>query len=360
MPWARPLFTRGQVDKAGQILVASPPSSVEQREHAVQVLSNWRAAHAYPLQVIATTLLERARQVDRLSIVAQRLKRRSSIDVKLRRNPTMMLSRMQDVGGCRAIVRDVALLDALVGLYEGEPAGTQATSELVNRTDYMLAPKADGYRGIHYVYKYSSTSPPFEQWNGLRIEIQLRTRLQHAWATAVETVDTFMGQTLKTGGGEALWRRFFVLMSTAIARAEVRPDCPGSPVEFAEVSAELRELAARLAVESRLQAWSAAMRSLSEGATDRRTVYLLYLDPERDQLTVQAFTDRETAEAADSYLRAEERVERRPASQAVLVSVEALQALRSAFPNYFADTALFVEKLREAFIGVPTEFRPWV
>jgi hypothetical protein len=40
-------------------------------------------------------------------------------------------------------------------------------------------------------------------------EIQLRSRLQHAWATTVETVDTFTRQAIKTGGGKAEWRRFF-------------------------------------------------------------------------------------------------------------------------------------------------------
>ncbi len=41
------------------------------------------------------------------------------------------------------------------------------------------------------VYKFISESPQFSQYNEMLIEIQLRTRLQHNWATAVETVGIF-------------------------------------------------------------------------------------------------------------------------------------------------------------------------
>ncbi|MBU6438396.1 MAG: hypothetical protein KGQ77_12790, partial [Betaproteobacteria bacterium] len=61
-------------------------------------------------------------------------------------------------------------------------------------------------------------------FNNQKIEVQLRTRLQHAWATAVEIVDAFTGQALKSGlklnSGDPKWRRFFALMSSVIAIRE--------------------------------------------------------------------------------------------------------------------------------------------
>ncbi|MBR7037302.1 hypothetical protein IKI14_05690 [bacterium] len=36
------------------------------------------------------------------------------------------------------------------------------------------------------VYKYQNAYAP--EYNGLQIEIQLRTELEHLWATAVETM----------------------------------------------------------------------------------------------------------------------------------------------------------------------------
>lgn len=47
----------------------------------------------------------RAKKVDRDVIVAQRIKRLSSIQLKLERNPNMKLSQMQDLGGLSRRVR---------------------------------------------------------------------------------------------------------------------------------------------------------------------------------------------------------------------------------------------------------------
>ena len=56
--------------------------------------------------------------------------------------------------------------------------------KIIKFNDYVENPKDSGYRSIHYVYKYSSKA---DKYNGLKIELQIRTKLQHNWATAVET-----------------------------------------------------------------------------------------------------------------------------------------------------------------------------
>ena len=87
----------------------------------------------------------------------------------------------------------------LVKIYEEAIAkNPHDRPECVEKYDYIAHPKSDGYRGVHYVYKYRSGSTPKAEFNSLRIEVQLRSRLQHAWATAVETVSTFTGQALKS------------------------------------------------------------------------------------------------------------------------------------------------------------------
>jgi len=40
------------------------------------------------------------------------------------------------------------------------------------------------------------------------IEIQIRSKLQHIWATAVETVGFFTGQAIKSNEGEKEWNDF--------------------------------------------------------------------------------------------------------------------------------------------------------
>jgi hypothetical protein len=47
------------------------------------------------------------------------------------------------------------------------------------------------------------------------VETQVRSNLQHAWSAAVETVDFVRGTTLKIGGGDSDWKRFFKLASSS-------------------------------------------------------------------------------------------------------------------------------------------------
>lgn len=104
-----PQYSPEEVDEAGRTLVlagyADPdkPSEISETErlHAVNVVSQWRVSHARPLDTFRNNL---RRRVGSSGIVAQRLKRLPSIVSKLERLPGIRLSRMQDIGGCRAIV----------------------------------------------------------------------------------------------------------------------------------------------------------------------------------------------------------------------------------------------------------------
>jgi ppGpp synthetase/RelA/SpoT-type nucleotidyltranferase len=175
----------------------------------------WRASHNFPLIVFQRILRKRAKQIDPGAIVAKRLKRFSSVMNKLSRESQMKLSQMQDLGGCRAIVTDVATVYRLYQTYlEINPSSPPEWT--VKCYDYIKHPKPDGYRGIHVVGRYLAPNEKGKPWDGHRIEIQLRSKLQHAFATAVETVTTFTRLPLKFGGGPPDWRRFFSLMGSVL------------------------------------------------------------------------------------------------------------------------------------------------
>src|SRR5690606_21046694 len=97
-----------------------------------------------------------------------------------------------------------------------------------------------------YTLSLHDALPISSVWNNLDIEIQIRTRLQHAWATAVETVDVMKGTDLKSGGGTPDWREFFALAASAIAIQEHQPPVPGTPSTLEEIRQSLKELNARL------------------------------------------------------------------------------------------------------------------
>lgn len=351
MAWATPSFPPSQVDRAGKILTLAmtrrekfeEESSWEEFGHALSVINNWRSSHAFPLNTFQTGLRGRARRVFPNAIVAQRLKRLWSISNKLR-NHSVRLSQMQDIGGCRAVVGSIRNVNAAVELYQK----SDIRHELTHKADYILQPRTSGYRSVHLVYRYFSDKK--QTYNGLKIEIQLRSTLQHAWATAVETVGTFTRQALKSSRGEDDWLRFFALMGSALALRERTTLVPGTPVNERELVSELQEYSKRLKVIERLRAYGAALQE--ENLDERFTRYvLLSLDADAERVTVKGYED--LRKATEDYLSAEERILDEPNAEVVLVSVGSLGSLRRAFPNYFLDTSLFIDAVEQAIKRKP-------
>lgn len=243
------------------------------------IINNWRSSHAFPLQVFKMTLLRRAKRIDKKAIVAQRLKRLPSIALKLERFKDMRLAQMQDLGGCRAVVSSIRSLEALVRVYEQAPSKNPTKRhEFIHEKNYIEHPKEDGYRSVHLIYRFRSMSRRHQVYNGSKIEIQLRTRLQHAWATSVETVSLFTGQALKSSGGEAEWRRFFALMSSVIALREKKPLIPGTSADNATLIGELRALADKLKVQRYLCGWAYALTRLPAKNVTNAVAFLVVLD----------------------------------------------------------------------------------
>jgi len=119
--------------------------------------------------------------------------------------------------------------------------------------------------------------------------MQLRTNLQHAWVTTVETVGTFLKQALKSSIGEPRWLRFFELMGTVMALKERTNPVPGTPTNQSDLLRELKEYAVSLDVENRLSAFSGALQILEQPDTQKADYFLLQIDPSAHRVTVGGF-----------------------------------------------------------------------
>ena len=188
--------SKNKINKAGNKLSDRDPGKNDISE-AMDLLSYWRHCHEAPLEKAFGRLQRVAEKIDRDAIFAKRLKRTASITLKLQRSDgKMQLSRMQDIGGCRAIISTEKKLRKIVRELK-KNLNLKSTEGIVRITDYIDSPKNDGYRSVHIVSKFP------DGINAQRnIEIQVRTRIQHYWATAVEIVDLFTGQALKSNQGE--------------------------------------------------------------------------------------------------------------------------------------------------------------
>lgn len=340
MAWAKREHSKSQVDKSGSILADQSSLHLE-RDAALQVVANWRACHSWPLNTLKTGLLAKATTIDRKSIVAQRLKRLTSIESKLCRGSTR-LSQMQDIGGCRAVVSTAAKVDALVQSY----LKSDLKHKLLPVADYLRFPRSSGYRGVHLIYSYYSDRN--DTYNGLSVEMQLRSLLQHAWATAVETIDTFKHFSLKSETGPPDWQRFFALMGTYIALREGTVPVPGTPATRRALRSELIHHAKLIQVESQINIFALATENF--GAKRRPPEhyhFILHLDAPKKRLTITSFHKKALKEAESTLLGIERNLNPE-FEQAVLVSAKSMADLRRSFPNYFGDTRLFARTLQEA------------
>lgn len=344
------VYSKGRIDRAGKELITLPADD-PLWEETLAVINNWRSCHSYPLQVIKMTLKNRAKQIDSHALIAQRIKRLPSIAIKLKDNPPMKLSQMQDIGGCRAVMRNVSAVDKLIDVYEKSNIKNPRDRPVwADRNDYIKEPKQDGYRSFHLIFKYQSKSADKAAFNGQRIEIQLRSRLQHAWATAVEIAQTFTGQALKSkvkSANEA-WLRFFALMGSAIALREKRPTVPGTPQDRNELVQELRALSGQEKIVGCLDGWGAGIKHLESASIDAHA-FLLVLDPTKMELRVKSFKKDELLKAQEQYLIAEKDTRNDPRVQVVLVSVDSIDALRKAYPNYYVDTGVFIDAVAREY-----------
>jgi ppGpp synthetase/RelA/SpoT-type nucleotidyltranferase len=351
-----PVYSRSKVDAAGDTLlnVRAPQTIAEmdELEEALTIINNWRASHRVPLNSMQVTLRGRAKKIDPKAIVPQRLKRLQAIEAKLRLNVGMKLSRMHDIGGCRAIVKDVKAVRALVKKYEeGLAKNPNKRARFVRKYDYLDdCPKADGYRGVHLVYQYRSEAKDLQPYNGLRIEIQLRSQLQHSFSTAVETASLYTEQpikAIKANLDDERWRRFFALMGGALAVREKTKMVPGIPEKISDLGNELRALSEQLNVETVLRGVGETAEKISGNRVGAKA-WLLLLDVGKRTTEVVGFTKGELPKSEEELLRIEKSVKHNPGQQVVWVRADSIDALRLAYPNFYLNTEAFIQEMKLA------------
>lgn len=342
MPPIEPNHTADEVDEAGWIL-KDPGSHPDKQAEALAVVDNWRAAHDYPLNAVTVALRNKVlRLAEEAASPVRRLKRLPSIRGKLQRIERLRLSEYQDIGGCRAVLPELSNVYELVRQYESG----EHVYVLERIDDRIRRPKPDGYRCVHLIFRYASEQENARKWSGLRVEMQLRTQLQHDWATAIETVDSVTNQGLKSGGGRPEWKRFFLLVSGSMAAAEGSPMPAGITADLREVRREIADLDSRYGLIRSLDSYRKAVTHVFGSTTGQH--FVLELDPERNEVREHRFGSFDQAneyfarrERDQLFGHDEIRIDR------VLTSGESIAQLRRYYPNYYHDVERFVGRVKE-------------
>lgn len=333
--WEEVLYSKKQINKAGKVITSINEAEVDEIIRAIEVLNNWRAAHAYPLHVITNNL----RRSNKNAIVVQRLKRLDSIIGKLERFPHMSLYGMQDLGGCRVIVEDIEDVYRALNKYKN----SRIRHILKREDDYIKYPKESGYRSYHMVYKFQSDKT--EKYNkNMLIEIQFRTRLQHTWATAVEMMGVYTKSQLKASIGDKDVLRFFALVSSVFAIVEETPVVPNTSENLSDIVNEIKEINYRCNIVDRLSAMSVAIKNAKKEDSNGG-YYILKLNYNKRVLNIYPFRPSQIEQATQLYNEIEEINDNN--IDAVLISANSLESVKLAYPNYFADIAVFVDTMRK-------------
>lgn len=345
-----PPESRRAVNRAGKRIAEGGGS-----ESDLDLVDQWRAAHGYVINTFQIFFKRRIDKVKSKIEFAQRLKRRVTVIDKINRKhpdgtPLMSdVTSMHDFAGCRLIFESLEDLTRFRDFVHSSRSMENVAHELrhaPDKYDYISHPKSSGYRGIHDVYSHKPRahrrgSLANKPWHGLLVEVQYRTRVQHAWATALEISDIVDGQKTKFELKEDDRVRFFALASELLARHHEGISNAITEIVTEEICKEFCELEGKLGILQRLHALKA-----SEGfrKIERHNVLNIRRDA-NGELGLEVLTFASPAEAIDTASKLESSIE---SVNAVYVRADNPSQVRSAYRNYFADPVDFVRLVKEA------------
>jgi len=167
-------------------------------EELLQSLQDYRISHIDSLTYIFRKICKVKYKVGKDTIVTFRIKRFESIIRKLDRFDKMKFSRMWDIGGCRCIVNT----DEEVYKLKEEISRFVIVKKV---RDYIESPKENGYKSLHLYVMLPDDKRV--------VEIQIRKKEDHNWATLVEISDLIFDSKLKEYEKDKDLLRFHKLLS---------------------------------------------------------------------------------------------------------------------------------------------------
>lgn len=353
MAWPTPQYSKNRIRTAGKRIAKTYSEygrltwNIEIPYEEYEILENWRTSHGAVLNT-AQAWLRRLNTAGR-PIVGQRLKRFNTIVDKLATGRSRDLSTMHDIAGVRAIFRSLEEISD----FRDQMRLSKAQHRLIHdeeKFDYIKTPKSTGYRGIHEVMERQVASPSGRPWNGLKFEVQLRTAVQHAWATAVEIYDDTQTARFKFQKSVNPAYEQFLIASEIFARVhEDRNGClvERTDTQLADRFIELEQHTHTVTMIHGLQV-AVNYRPLKKNSILQRTT--------KGELFIYSFASFPQALRAISEIEGREET-----LNAVLVGAKTPFHIREAFRNYFEDTSDFVNLLEEGLNKIKDQnlILPW-
>ena len=168
---------------------------------------DWRLTFAEPMRQLYCTLNTQYPTYKS----SCRIKRMESIFRKV----NYKLTSMHDIAGVRVVTNNLNELCSLKEECEKLKSPQENTYKIVSSSlfhDYSTKPR-NGYRSVHFDVQLRDDVTG----RCYHVELQLRTKLQHAWAQAVEAIDSIESTDVKHNPDKD---KFWILLSALIAYKE--------------------------------------------------------------------------------------------------------------------------------------------
>lgn len=334
------LATKKQVRKAGENI-----RNNRANDDDYKIIASWRSIHI-PIMTSMVNAINKKLKKNNLKavLVARRLKRLSSIELKLKRFKHMQLDRIQDIAGVRVVFKNFEQVKTFQGLMKKTYLkGSRKFKLLDEKTkDYIQNPKDDGYRSIHQIFEYKDTSRRC-------LELQIRTQLQHYWATAVEVLGMKTQSKLKQGKGEPYYQNFFKLCSALFCIKEDTPIIEEyKNLDKVKICENISKLDKEHNILKHLSALAVSSRNIENQANNKQNYYfVVLLNLETRVLTIQGYKKNNFEEAEIYYNYLEQRSKQDNKTDVVLISLDKVKLLKKAYPNYYLDSSSFIKELEK-------------
>lgn len=329
---------------------------IELTEEEKLEFDNFREAHNIIIKLFTIEL--KKVNFSKQHLTASRNKRIETIISKLCRPEKPKLDRIHDIAGTRIIFENIKSLEDYIDILENTELVNfkEKINEDKNRYNYIKNPKSDGYRSIHKVFYYSSNIP-YSTLNEKRfnlenkkIELQLRTRLQHIWATAVEIYDIINKSNIKTGTHNKLETKeglFFKKCSLVFEGIESN-DVEKIKININEIFRD-KDL---VEIYNRLKGIKNIKNIQLPKTLGSDEVFILITDLNKGKTTFFTTDPIEKNDKQDtflinaSYRRLEEK-NTKGEYILLLLTLGDIKKLKNVYPNYFLNTNKFISILKK-------------
>ncbi|WP_196782590.1 RelA/SpoT domain-containing protein [Chromobacterium paludis] len=342
------VLTKSKIDKAGDALAKDSFHDVEDMIDLEEAFDEYRKSHLEPLSETTLELQAWLNEYGHDYYIAQRLKRKPQIVRKLNRL-SVRLTQLQDIGGCRIIVEKNELVDQLVQFLKDKISKT-VDLKLKRVTDYREKGRdITGYRSVHFLLER----------NDRKLELQIRSRIQHYWAESIERTSVIYGHHLKEGEGDSIVISYFQKLSDAFFEIE-SGRTPSArlrlEIDVAKKDAEriIRNVDSSNAIDSHVN--DDIILTLSE--KERRSAspinnWIIVFDWNTGQFVSWDIVGKTPDEAIEAYVRYENQFPVERNFEVVLIGSSRVATVRRTHSHYFGieDYDKILESLDESIQG---------